>query len=76
MRIRLFEKMIFLFHRNKGQIKNETNKLNNAELEYKKIKEIIIEEKYRLGTPDSNLLAENIIYRINELIRYESNKND
>jgi hypothetical protein len=45
-------------------------------IDYSIIESIIMEEKYRLGKPDSNLLAENILYRLNELMNYEFNKID
>jgi hypothetical protein len=63
---------------NKRQNSNpiDTIKVLKHNIEYSIIESIIMEEKYRLGKPDSNLLAENILYRLNELIKYESNKTD
>lgn len=54
----------------------DANNVLNHKIEYSIIESIIMEEKYRLGKPDSNLLAENILYRLNELMNYESTKTD
>jgi hypothetical protein len=54
----------------------DTIKVLKHNIDYSIIESIITEEKYRLGKPDSNLLAENILYRLNELIKYEFNKTD
>jgi hypothetical protein len=53
-----------------------TNNVLKHKIDYSIIESIIMEEKYRLGKPDSNLLAENIMFRLNELMNYESTKTD
>ena len=58
---------------NNKQLQNN-NIVDN--IDFNVIMNIINEEKYRLGRPDSNLLAENILYRIKEIINYESTKID
>jgi hypothetical protein len=68
----IFDEELYL----QNNLNPKDGSLDQNLIDFDLIKKIIIEEKYRLGRPDSNLLAENILFRLNELRNYEFNKTD